>query len=599
MWSTPAEYTVEPDACATDDIVANARVRPDHEAFARQVGEGWRPVTSEQFLREVNELASGLITAGVEPGDRVAIMSGTSYRWTLCDFAIWTAGAVTVPIYETSPPAQAAWILSDSGAVAAFAGDDRCAAVLDAAATPALVHRWLMDRDLDRLAAAGRSLPDGLLADRRRDMRADTPATIVYTSGTTGRPRGCVLTHGNLVAEVRNVAYADGIADDVVTQDGRILIFLPLAHIFARVVSLVAVHNGTQVAHTSDLGNLPADLRAYRPTLVLAVPRVFEKLYDAAKLAAVTAGHRRLFRAAESVAVAYSRSLETGGPRLRLRFAQRFFDRLVYARLRAALGGQARYACSGGAPLSARLGHFFRGCGVTILEGWGMTETTSGTTLNLPASQRIGTVGRPLPGFAVRLDADGEVLTKGPNVFAGYWHDGQATAEVFDPGGWLRTGDLGTLDDGYLTITGRKKDLLITASGKNVAPAPLEDRIRAHWLVGDCLVLGDARPYITALVTLDPDGFARWKQQRGLPPNAEAADLRSEPGLLAEIQRVVDEANRTVSAAEGIKRFRILPQPFRVGVELTPSQKVRRQYVLTTMAAEIDDLYTPRPGDGR
>ncbi|MCM4084354.1 AMP-dependent synthetase/ligase [Paractinoplanes hotanensis] len=591
VWSTPARYVAEPGVSAADDIVDNARVRPDHPAFARLVDGTWQSVTSKQFLDEVTSLASGLIAAGIGPGDRVGLMSSTRYEWTLCDFAIWTAGAISVPIYETSPPAQAEWILNDSGAVAVFAENDRCAAVLDAAATSPGLRRWQLDRDLDRLAAAGRTRPAAELAERRRMVGATTPATIVYTSGTTGRPKGCVLTHGNLVAEIRNVARADGVADGVLTEHSSLLLFLPLAHILARMVALVAVHNGTQLAHTSDLAGLADELPRYRPTIILGVPRVFEKLYDTARFIAVTGGHRHLFRAAESTAVAYSRSLETGRPGLPLRVAHRLFDRLVYAKVRATLGGRARHACSGGAPLGVRLGHFFRGCGVTVLEGWGLTETTSGTTLNLPAFQRIGTVGRPLPGCAVRVDADGEVLVKGPNVFAGYWRDAAATAGAFDTDGWLRTGDLGELDDGYLRITGRKKDLIVTASGKNVAPAPLEDRVRAHWLVGDCVVIGEARPYVAALVTLDPDGFARWKRQQGLAAAHGVAELLDHPNLVAEIQTAVDEANRTVSTAEGVRKFRVLAEPFQVGAELTPSQKVRREYVRSKLRPEIDELY--------
>ncbi|WP_199517297.1 AMP-dependent synthetase/ligase [Nucisporomicrobium flavum] len=592
MWSTPAKYVVEPDACAIDDIDANARIRPDHAAFARKVDGVWRPVTSRGFLDQVNALASGLVAAGIEPGDRVGLMSSTCYEWTLCDFAIWAAGAVTVPIYETSPPAQAAWILQDSGAVAAFAENDQCAAVLDQADVPGVTLRWQLDRDLDKLMATGRSRPAGPPADRRQAVGAAAPATIVYTSGTTGRPEGCVLTHDNLVAEVRNVALADGLAEQVLTESSSLLLFLPLAHIFARMVALVAVHNGTQLAHLSGPGDLAAELQQYRPTLILGVPRVFEKLHDSARFAAATAGHPRLFQLAETTAVAYSRALERGRPGLWLRGAHRLFERPVYTPLRAALGGHARYASSGGAPLGARLGHFLRGAGVTILEGWCLTETTSGSTLNLPSSQRMGTVGRRLPGCSVRIDTDGEVLVKGPNVFAGYWHDDEATAGMFDADGWLRTGDLGELDDGYLRIVGRKKDLIITASGKNVAPAPLEDQVRAHWLVGDCLVVGQGRPYIAALVTLDPDGFERWKHQHSLPATTAAADLRDDPALRAEIQTAIDTANRTVSRAEAIKRFRVLPPPFQIGAELTSSRKVRRDYAEARLAADIGELFS-------
>jgi len=591
-WSesrTSPKYETTEWANATDDIVDNARLRPARPAFARRVDGVWHTVTALEFADQVAALAAGLLAAGIRPGDRIALMSGTRYEWTLCDFAIWTVGAVTVPIYETSSASQVAWILDDSGAVAAFVENERYAATVGQAPAPSMRQTWLLDGDdLDKLAASGRSIPRDQVEQRRRDTHADNLATIVYTSGTTGRPRGCMITHGNLLAEAHNVGRAEGIAEAVVNEDTRLLLFLPLAHILARLVALVAVHNGAQVAYTSDLKNLTTYLREYRPTLVLAVPRVFEKLHNTAQRTAQAAGHARLFRAAEATAVAYSERLQTGRPGAWLRLRRQIFDRLVYAKLRAALGGQVRYACSGGAPLGARLGHFLRGAGVTVLEGWGATETTSGVTLNLPSAVRIGTVGRPVPGCAVRIGPGDEVLVKGPNVFRGYWHDESATEEAFDPDGWLRTGDLGRLDDGYVTITGRKKDLIITAGGKNVAPALLEDRLRAHWLIDQCLLVGDRMPYIGALITLDPEFLAEWTREHGKP---DLADLRQDPDLLATVQQAVDEANLAVSAAEAVKRFRILANPFVVGDELTPTQKVRRQHVLTKFAGEVEALY--------
>ena len=590
--STPTKYAPAERANATDIIMDNARLRPTHPAFARKVDGVWTTVTSREFAEQVTALAGGLLAAGIVPGDRIAVMSGTRYEWTLCDFAIWTVGAVTVPVYETSSAAQVAWILSDSGAVAAFVENERYAAVVQKVRPPATRHIWRIDDDdLDDLATPGRSIPDDQVERRRRSTRTDDLASIVYTSGTTGRPRGCMITHGNLLAEVHNVAHADGIDETVVGEDTRLLLFLPQAHILARVVALVAIHNGAQLAHTSDLKNLPNYLREYRPTLVLGVPRVFEKLYNTAQRTAQAAGHARLFRAAEAIAVAYSQRLQSGRPGHWLRLQRTVFDRLVYAKLRAALGGRVRYACSGGAPLGAQLGHFLRGAGVTVLEGWGATETTAGVTLNLPAACRIGTVGRPVPSSTVRIGPGNEILVKGPNVFRGYWHDEAATAEAFDPDGWLQTGDLGQLDDGYLTITGRKKDIVITAGGKNVAPALLEDRLRAHWLIDQCLIVGDRMPYIGALVTLDPDFLTQWKREHGKTPIADLADLRHDPELRATIQQAVNEANLAVSAAEAIKRFRILANPFMVGDELTPTQKVRRKHVLTKLADEVEALY--------
>ncbi|MFR0355157.1 AMP-dependent synthetase/ligase [Streptomyces sediminimaris] len=592
-WRTPAKYVVPPCVNAADDIVDNALRRPDHMAFARKVDGVWRTVTSREFADQVRALAAGLIAAGIARGDRIALMSASRYEWMLCDYAIWTAGAVTVPVYETSSPEQVAWILRDSGARAAFVENEARARVVAEVGLASAGQVWRMDGGLGHLTELGRSLSPEQVERRRRSVGADEPATIVYTSGTTGRPRGCLLSHGNLVAEVRNVALADGIREKVLTDRTTLLVFLPPAHVLARVVALAAVHNGAQVAHTSDLANLTTELRAYRPTLLLAVPRVFEKMRNTAQRAAVAGGHAGLFRAAEATAVAYSESLDHGGPGPWLRFRRRMYDRLVFTRLRAALGGRVAYACSGGAPLGARLGHFLRGAGVTVLEGWGLTETTSGVTLNLPDAQRIGSVGRPLPGCAVRIGPGDEVLVKGPNVFGGYLHDKQATAEAFDADGWFRTGDVGALDDGYLTITGRKKDLIITAVGKNVAPAPMEDRLRAHWLIDQCMLVGDRRPYISALITLDPEFLTWWKREHNRPQTDGIAELRHDPELMSAIQTAVDEVNRMVSAAEAIKRFRILSREFVVGEELTPSQKVRRGYVAVKFATDIEALYAP------
>jgi long-chain acyl-CoA synthetase len=579
-------------ANAADVVFDNAERRPDHAAFARKVNGRWRDVTSKEFADEVSALAAGLVASGVQVGDRVALMSGTSYEWMRCDFAIWAAGAVTVPIYETSSPAQIGWIVADSGASAAFVENATMQAAVESAAGGAVRHVWPMDEaGLQRLVGTGRHLAAEQVAQHRRAAGEDSLATIVYTSGTTGRPKGCVLTHGNLMAEVRSVVRADGISEQVLTADSRILLFLPLAHILARVVQLAAVHNGTRLGHTSDLRNLAAELRLFQPTAILAVPRVFETFANTAALTAAAEGHARLFDVAQATAVAYSRALDRSGPGPWLRLRHRIFDRLAYGKLRAALGGRATYAVSGGAPLDPRLGHFLRGIGVTILEGWGLTETTAAVTLNLPAAQRIGTVGRPLPGCQVRIAGDGEVLVRGGVVFSGYWRDDTATDNAFDAG-WLRTGDTGALDpDGYLTIVGRKKDIIVTAGGKNVAPAYLEDRLRRHWLVDQCVLVGDRRPYIAALVTLDPDGFIRWLQTHGRSLDTTVAQVRDDPQLRAAVQTAIDEVNQTVSRAEAIRRFRLLPGPFTVGDELTPTQKVRRQYVLDKLAGEVDALY--------
>jgi long-chain acyl-CoA synthetase len=591
-WFTPSRYTVPAQACAADDVFEWSARAPGHAAFARKAGPGWDHVTSGEYARQVSRLAAGLIAAGIGPGDRVALMSATRYEWALCDFAIWTAGAVTVPIYETSSVSQVEWILSDSGAVAAFVENDHYRAVVARAQVPAVRHVWqLDDTSLAALAMTGEDVPDTEVSQRRLATGAAAPATIVYTSGTTGRPKGCVLSHANLIGEVRNVALADGVSDTVLTADSSILLFLPLAHILARVVQLAALHNGVLIAHTSDLKGLVGELESFRPAIVLAVPRVFERLYNTASRKAAADGHARIFQAAESTAIAYSRALEHGRPGWWLRARRRVFDRLVYRKLRAVMGGRVSYAVSGGAPLAARLGHFLRGAGVTILEGYGLTETSAGVTLNLPGAVRIGTVGRPLPGWAVRLSPSGEVLVKGTGVFSGYWHDEQATATTVARDGWLRTGDLGSLDNGFLTITGRQKDLIVTSGGKNVAPAFFEDRLRAHWLIDQCVLVGDQRPFVGALVTLDVEAFSEWKREHGKPETATVADLGSDADLTSAIQAAIDEVNQEVSRAESIRKFRIVAAGFHVSDELTPTQKVRRDYVLAKFDREVRELY--------
>jgi long-chain acyl-CoA synthetase len=591
-WATPPEYVVPAGATAADDVFDNEALRPDHPAFARKRDGAWQTVTCAEFAGQVRSLTAGLIAAGIGPGDRVALMSGTCYEWVLCDFAIMAAGAVTVPIYETSSVEQVAWILEDSGAVAAFVEDERLRLVVEKADAAGVTQVWLMDGDdLAELVRRGEPVPAAQVARRRRDLTADQLASLVYTSGTTGEPKGCRLTHRNLLSEVRNLVRAKGISETVLTDRDSVLLFLPLAHILARVVQLAAVHQGAVLAHTSHLPGVPATLAEFRPTVLLAVPRVFEKLHHTAARTAAAGGHARLFRAAERTAIAYSQGLDAGGPPPGVRVRRRLFERLVYRKLRAAMGGRVTHAVSGGAPLGARLGHFLRGAGITILEGYGLTETTAGVTLNLPAAQRIGSVGRPLPGSAVRIAPDGEVQVLGGNVFEGYWRNERATGEAFDADGWYRTGDLGELDQGYLTITGRKKDLIVTSAGKNVAPASYEDQLGAHWLIEHCVVIGDQRPYIGALVTLDPQGFAQWKQDHGRPPAGTVAALRDDPDLRGTIQAAIDQINLTVSKAEAIRRFRIVASEFAIGDELTPTQKLRRDYVVSKHAADVAALY--------
>jgi long-chain acyl-CoA synthetase len=593
-YATAARYAIPADACLADDVFDNARTRPEHVAFSRKAGTQWQPVTSRQFAIEVTELAAGLIAAGIVHGDRVALMSKTSYEWALCDYAIWTVGAVTVPIYETSSAEQVEWYLSDSGAKAAFVASDEHRAVVEGAVRGLRrdLTIWQLDADvLDELSDGGPGVAERV-EERRRAVRAGSLATIVYTSGTTGRPKGCAMTHENLLAESGNVLLADGVRENLFNETKSTLLFLPLAHILARIIQISAVRAGVRLGHVGDVTDLVSDLGEFAPTVVLSVPRVFEKLYNTANHQAAEDGHERIFRAAEETAIAYSRALESGSPGLTLRLRRALFDRLVYRKLRAAMGGRVEFAVSGGAPLGARLGHFFRGAGVNVLEGYGLTETCAGATLNLPGAQRVGSVGRPVPGCTIRVEIDGEILIKAPFVFQGYWHDDKASAEVLSDG-WFRTGDLGALDDdGFVTITGRKKDLIVTAGGKNVAPTVLEDRLRAHWLVSQCLVIGDARPYIAALVTIDPESFALWKHEHHRSPDCSIDDLRDDAELRADVQEAVDETNRAVSHAEAIKRFRILATDFtETAGELTPTMKVRRGVVIEQFADEVESLY--------
>jgi long-chain acyl-CoA synthetase len=594
-FGVPPNYVPGLQDNLTDDVFVHAEQVPEQVGFSRRVDGRWMPVTYRELALQVTRLAAGLIASGVQAGDRVALFSGTRFEWMLCDFAIWTAGGVTVPVYETSSAEQVEWILSDSGAVAAFVEtQDHATTVAQAqVGLPELRAVWVIDSGgIDGLLAGGRDVPVETIMERRHTANSDSLATIIYTSGTTGRPKGCAITHAHLLSFVRNGCTAEGIRELVFNEQTRTLLFLPLAHILARAIQLAAVHNRVHLAHTGDIKNLAPQLVEFRPTTVLSVPRVFEKVYNTAKHKAAAEGKGRIFDLADATAMAYSESLDTGGPGLMLRLRHAIFDRLVYTKLRAALGGQVRWAVSGGAPLGARLGHFFRGIGLTVIEGYGLTETCSAVTLNLPARQRIGSVGRPIPGCTIRIADDGEVLIKGGNVFQGYWRNDEATREVFDEDGWFRSGDLGQLDnDGYLTITGRKKDILVTSSGKNVAPAVLEDRLRAHWLVSQCLVVGDARPFIGVLVTIDIEAFTPWKEQAGKPAAASVADLREDPDLLAAVQSAVDDANKAVSGAEAIKKIRVLTDDFTEGEELTPTLKVKRHIVLKTYGVDVEALY--------
>jgi long-chain acyl-CoA synthetase len=576
-----------------DLVFDNAEHHPDRVALRRVVDGQWRDVTSTQFAEQVSAVAKGLITAGVQAGDRVAVMSKTRYEWTVVDFAAFTAGAVVVPIYETSSAEQVEWILADSGARAAFVEtEDHARAVESVAANTHLQHLWRFDDGcLDDLAAAGADVPDDVVSARRHAVGLDDLASIIYTSGTTGRPKGCQLAHRSFVAEITELC---DLLQDFLNENTSTLLFLPIAHVFGRVIEIGALYAGCTLGHTPDVADLVSDLAAFRPTFVLAVPRVFEKVYNTAKQRAHSEGHGRIFDQAERVAIAYSQATERGSAPLRVKLAHRVFDRLVYAKLRAALGGNCVAAVSGGAPLGSRLGHFFRGVGVTIYEGYGLTETTAGVCVNRPGALRIGTVGRPVGGVGARVADDGELLFTTPLVFDGYWRNEEATAEAFDADGWFRTGDLGEIDsDGFVRITGRKKEIIVTAAGKNVAPAVLEDRVRAHWLISQCLVVGDQRPFVAALITIDPDGFATWLERKGRPASTLVADVVDDEALIAEVQQAVDEANKAVSKAESIRKFTILPADWtEAGGQVTPSLKLKRNVVNRESAEQIEALYT-------
>lgn len=594
-FSVPPIVTVGDSANLTDPVWENAEVAPDVVQFIRAGADDARvDVTCLQFRDEVIAVARGLVAAGVQRGDRVGLMSRTRYEWTLFDYAVWAAGAVTVPIYETSSAEQTAWILSDSEAVAVLVETDAHAALVAGVRdrVPELAHVWQIDLGaMDELASAGESVDPTEIDQRRAAVRADDLATLVYTSGTTGRPKGCMLTHRSMFADIAN---AVPVLPNLFGPGASTLLFLPLAHAFARLIQVGVVQARATMAHCPDTSDLLPRLQAVRPTFVLSVPRVFEKVYNSAKQKADASGKGRIFARAEAVAIAYSEALETStGPGLALRIQHALFDRLVYRKLRAALGGRCNDAISGGAPLGARLGHFFRGVGVTIYEGYGLTETSPAASTNLPDAIRIGSVGRPLPGVTIRIDDDGEVLVAGDLVFRGYWRNEAASADVLTADGWFRTGDLGQLDsDGYLRITGRKKEIIVTAGGKNVAPAVLEDQVRAHPLVSQCVVVGDRQPFVAALVTVDEEALPAWLEEAGLPATTPVEQLRDHEGLRSEIQSAIDTANRAVSRAEAIRVFRILPRDFTETTgELTPSLKVKRQIVHKSYAAEIADIY--------
>jgi long-chain acyl-CoA synthetase len=575
----------------------NAADNPANVAFARKEGGRWVDVTAKEFDNDVRAVAKGLIAAGIKPGDRVALMSKTRYEWTLVDFAAWTAGAVVVPIYETSSAEQVAWILTDSGTSAIMLETAAHQATLDEVREqlPGLEHVWQVDDGgLDELRADGQSVSDADLEAAHAGVDRASTATIIYTSGTTGRPKGVQLTHDNFMALSENALAK---LEAVVKAEGAsTLLFLPLAHVFARFIEVLCVMGGARMGHTADIKNLLDDFASFRPTFILSVPRVFEKVYNSAEAKATADGKGKIFATAADTAIQYSTALDQGRVGLGLRARHALFDRLVYGKLRDAMGGQVQYAVSGGAPLGTRLGHFFRGIGLTVLEGYGLTETTAPATVNVPDRVKIGTVGAPLPGVAIRIADDGEILIRGNNVFTAYLNNDDATAGAKQEG-WFHTGDIGELDeDGYLKITGRKKEILVTAGGKNVAPAGLEDRLRAHPLISQCIVVGDQKPFIAALLTLDSEMYPAWARNNGIP-GVTFEQAPTDEVVLAELQKAVDDANKSVSKAESIRKFRVLPGDFTEdNGYLTPSLKLKRNVVMKDFDDQVEALYSSPKG---
>jgi len=594
-YSVPARFSVGDHENIAAMVFAHERDDPSFVIFQRQVDGVWTDVTCAEAAEQVRSAALGLISLGVQAGDRVSIFSATRYEWPILDLAVLSVGAVTVPIYETSSAEQVRWVLQDSEAVLAFAETDAHAAMVAELTTelPALRRVLHIDgagpKALEQLAEAGASVEPAELTARLEALRAEDPATLIYTSGTTGRPKGCQLTHSNLLYETRG---AKECLPTLLHEGQRLLVFLPLAHVLARSLTLSAFANKVTVGFTSDIKNLLPMLAVFKPTVVVSVPRVFEKVYNTAEQNAANDGRGRIFAMAVQTAVDWSEAHDHGRPGLLLRARHALFDRLVYHKLRAALGGDCHASVSGGAPLGARLGHFYRGVGLTIHEGYGLTETSSAITVNQVGRVKIGTVGTLLPGNSIRVAGDGELLVRGGVVFSGYWHNERATSEAFNDG-WFKSGDLGALDeDGFLTITGRKKEIIVTAGGKNVAPAVLEDQLRAHPLISQAMVVGDAKPFIGALITIDPEAFGAWKERNHKPAGASVGDLATDPDLFAEVDAAVKNANLAVSHAESIRKFRILPVDFTEDTgELTPTMKVKRNVVAEKFASDIESIY--------
>jgi len=590
-YTTPGETEVSPDENLTDALWSAAASSPTRPALAHRVGDRFVEWSTQQFAEEVMAVAKGLMALGVEQGDKVCLYSATRIEWTVLDFAIWAAGGVTVPIYETSSAEQVEWIGSNSEAVALIAENAELKAEYDSVADklPNCKHVYVLDDGgLDELKQRGSDVSDDDLRERASAVKGGDVATIVYTSGTTGRPKGCVITHSNFVWDATQVETA---LPEFLKPGESTLLFLPLAHIFARVIQTACIRSGVLLAFSTGVPQLLEELKIFQPSFLIAVPRVFEKVFNGAQQKAHAEGKGKIFDKAAAIAEDYSRQHRAGKVRFGTKLTHGIFDKLVYSKLRDAMGGNVKLAVSGGAALGERLGHFFDGIGVPILEGYGLTETTAGASINTPSALRIGSIGKPLPGVSARIADDGEILLKGGNIFAGYYKNDEATAEVLDDDGWFHTGDLGTLDgEGFLRITGRKKEILVTAGGKNVAPAVLEDRMRAHALVSQAMVVGDGQPFIAALVTLDAESLPTWAEANE-KSGRTIAELKDDPDVIAAVEAAVEDANKAVSKAESIRTFRILPEDFEVGEELTPTLKVKRNVVSERYQDVIDEIY--------
>lgn len=597
-YDVPPLVVSEPSENITDLLVNRVKATPDLNLFAIETKPGvWVDLTAKEFERRVIEVAKGLVAAGVQPGQAVAIMSRTRFEWALIDFAIWYAGAVSVPIYESSAPAQIEWILSDADCVALFVENEEHNSRFEEIKQGAPLCRqvWQIENGaVEALSKLGKDIDDETIESRRKSSGLYDLATIIYTSGTTGKPKGCELLHRGFVELSKNATLE---ISEVVNPKHSTLLFLPLAHVFARFISVLCVHGGVKVGHQPDTKNVAPAMQSFKPNFLLAVPRVFEKVYNSAEQKAEAGGKGKIFRKAAYAAIAYSKALDTKkGPSLGLKIQHGLFDKLVYKKLRAAMGGRVGYAISGGGPLGARLGHFYRAIGLTVLEGYGLTETTAPVSIGRPDRLKIGKVGLMLPGTGIKIAEDGEILLRGNNILRGYWRNPEATKAAMD-GEWFKSGDIGEIDeDGFISITGRKKELIVTAGGKNVAPAALEDPLRANPLVGQAIVVGDQRPFVSAIISLDPEMVPIWLANNGLDKNLTLAQAAKEPKVLAEIQVAVDRVNKNFSKAESIRKFTVIGQELsEESGHLTPSLKIKREVVMRDFAPAIDEIYQAGP----